>query len=573
MNPPTRIKEHSIATILDLPTELIVNICSCDVIKLTDIFNLAICHSKLNNSLFHEQNSVLWKSKYIQKYGPLYKNEFEVNIDEQNTWKNEISLRVSLDKFVSYEIEQMPGKYLRYKSVPYHLLPFAEHLHSKHQSHRFYVLSAVLTFYKRLLNNDCCNANYDLLYMAHIFLIYSSQVYFGYKLKDFLCSPITGQITEQGFYLLGRWWCPSDDTSYWDMNNKFNDIAVKVCKTIQDINPLHPIVGKESGLDQIYKRGQNILDHDLFNETSTICILDCLRQVMFANRDIVCYCTRDINCFLMQKVLERQRGSVFILCVIFESVARRLGVKVKLTATSVHHFVSWSSSWPGHTHRNPTCYLIDINAGGVMREATICPVTKKLPDCFDLNSIPDLFWLFSRTMEQITMINMITYKFVLDFQKILKPNDSEVKFRYQKFHDCYDYCICPLLRDSLNPHAPNHADVKDTMYTNWEEIFPLVPQTRGTNDDPKYSIGMMIDTIAVGSGSCSSIKNKRGIIVGWTKVLSTNTSSKKTVYLYHVLIRPDSCFRAGKYQNPVIKSLMENKHGMLNLFLFLYSGI
>lgn len=56
-------------------------------------------------------------------------------------------------------------------------------------------------------------------------------------------------------------------------------------------------------------------------------------------------------------------------------------------------------------------------------------------------------------MEQVTMINITMYKFVLDFQKILRPNDSEVQYRYNKFHDCYDYCSCPLLRDSLNPHV------------------------------------------------------------------------------------------------------------------------
>jgi len=67
--------------------------------------------------------------------------------------------------------------------------------------------------------------------------------------------------------------------------------------------------------------------------------------------------------------------------VIFESVARRLGVKVHLTATSVHNFVSWSSSWPmGNECKNPTCYLVDISNGGVMRKATICPVTRKLPE-------------------------------------------------------------------------------------------------------------------------------------------------------------------------------------------------
>lgn len=50
--------------------------------------------------------------------------------------------------------------------------------------------------------------------MAHQFLIYSCQVYFGYKINDFLNSPPAEQIVERGFYLLGRWWCPTVDIPY-----------------------------------------------------------------------------------------------------------------------------------------------------------------------------------------------------------------------------------------------------------------------------------------------------------------------------------------------------------------------
>jgi len=62
------------------------------------------------------------------------------------------------------------------------------------------------------------NSNYDLLYMAHQFLIYSCQVYFGYKLSNFLSSPPTEQIVERGFYLLGRWWCPTINIPYRDIS-------------------------------------------------------------------------------------------------------------------------------------------------------------------------------------------------------------------------------------------------------------------------------------------------------------------------------------------------------------------
>ncbi|XP_022164020.1 uncharacterized protein LOC111029360 [Myzus persicae] len=548
-------------TILDLPTELIEYICCCDSLKLNDVFNLAVSHSKLNNCLFHERNSCLWKSKFIQKYGLLDNEEYEVVIDEQNTWKDEIMLRISLDKAVPAEIIQMPCKYMKFKNVPYHMYPFSQYLNSKNEGHRYYVLSAIAAYYKQLQSNECHNENYDLLYMAHQFLIYSCQVYFGYKLNNFLSLPPTEQIIERGFYLLGRWWCPTVNIPYRDINKSLNNIAIDVCNRIRSTNPVHPLFEHENCLKQVVERGKFNLDHDLFDETSTMSILDNIRQIIFSEDQLVCYCNHDLNCFLLQQVIDRRKGSVFLLCVIFESVARRLGVKVRLTATSVHNFVSWSSSWPGNKRKNPTCYLIDIAGAGVMRKATVCPVTRKLPEHYNGNSILDLFWTFSKTVEQLTIENMATYKYVLDFQKLLKPDDSEVEFKCQKFHQYYDYCRCPLLRNPSNPYAPNHVDEKNIMYTDWEEIFPLVPKKRGEIHDPKYSIGMMIDTITMGNGSCSSIVTKRGVVVGWTRVPSNNPLPNPTIY--HVLIRPDHYFSTAKYQNPVIKAIWEGRYEKL----------
>lgn len=41
-------------------------------------------------------------------------------------------------------------------------------------------------------------------------------------------------------------------------------------------------------------------------------------------------------------------------------------------------------------------------------------------------------------------------KYVLDFHKLLRPDDPEVEFQCQRFHQYYDFCRCPLLRDPLN---------------------------------------------------------------------------------------------------------------------------
>lgn len=88
----------------------------------------------------------------------------------------------------------------------------------------------------------------------------------------------------------------------------------------------------------------------------------------------------------------------------------------------------------------------------------------------------------------------------------------------------------------------------------------MEPKRRGTDHDPKYSIGMMIDTISVGNATSSRMVTKRGVIVGWTKVPSNDPFPNPIVY--HVLVRPDHYFSTANYQNPIIKPVVEGRYGM-----------
>ncbi|XP_016663713.1 uncharacterized protein LOC100573372 isoform X2 [Acyrthosiphon pisum] len=536
-------------TILDLPTELIEYICCYDSLKLIDVFNLAVSHSKLKNSLFHERNSCLWKSKFIQKYGLLDDEEYRVVIDEQNTWKDEIMLRMCLDKAVPAEIIQMPCKYMKFKNIPYHSYPLSQYLHSKNEGHRYYILSATAAYYNQLQSNKC-NENYDLLYMAHQFLIYSCQVYFGYKIRNFLSLPPAEQIVERGFYLLERCWCPTVDITYRDINKSLNNIAIDVCNRICSANPVHPLFANENCLQQVVERGKFNLDHDLFDETSTMFILENISKIIFSEDQLVCHCNNDLNCFFLQKVIERRKGSAFLLCVIFESVARRLGVKVIITPTAyifVDSFVSWSSSWPGNKCKNPTCYVIDIAGFGVLEK--VSSVSGELQEQYIRNSILDLFWSFSQNVKFISATN----KYVWDFQTFLKPDDSDLESSCRTFFEFYDYCGCPLLRNPTNPYAPNHEDEENNINEYENGIFPLEPRRRGKSTDPKFSIGMIIEVLSTKSNNVIS----HGIIVGWER-LAENNSSPTTVY--HALAKP---WKGSYFESPEIIILRENRNEKL----------
>jgi len=85
-------------------------------------------------------------------------------------------------------------------------------------------------------------------------------------------------------------------------DESLNNIAIDVCNHIYLASPVHPLFEDGNYLKQLVERGKSNLPYDLFDETSTMFILDHIRQIMFSNDQLVCYCTNDLNCFLLQQV-------------------------------------------------------------------------------------------------------------------------------------------------------------------------------------------------------------------------------------------------------------------------------
>jgi len=85
-------------------------------------------------------------------------------------------------------------------------------------------------------------------------------------------------------------------------DKSLNNIAINVYNRIWSANPVHPLFEHENCLKKVVERGKFNLDHDLFDETSTMFILDNIRQIIFSEDQLVCNCTGDLNCFFLQQV-------------------------------------------------------------------------------------------------------------------------------------------------------------------------------------------------------------------------------------------------------------------------------
>lgn len=53
--------------------------------------------------------------------------------------------------------------------------------------------------------------------MAYHFHKYACQIYYGYKVIEFLSILPAEQTMERGFYLIGRWWSTTNTASYYDI--------------------------------------------------------------------------------------------------------------------------------------------------------------------------------------------------------------------------------------------------------------------------------------------------------------------------------------------------------------------
>jgi len=72
--------------------------------------------------------------------------------------------------------------------------------------------------------------------------------------------------------------------------------------------------------------------------------------------------------------------------VLYESITRRLGVKVGLISTSVHTYVSWTPSWPGEVSMKETSFSINIPWNHREERTIIHPDNRNCPE----NSISEV---------------------------------------------------------------------------------------------------------------------------------------------------------------------------------------
>jgi len=79
-------------------------------------------------------------------------------------------------------------------------------------------------------------------------------------------------------------------------------LTFKVCSHLRSAYPHHPMFTNGCDLNTMIRNGQSAIDRDLYKKSDAMNILTCISYVLFCNMKMLCYCSRNLNCYLLNRV-------------------------------------------------------------------------------------------------------------------------------------------------------------------------------------------------------------------------------------------------------------------------------
>nr|XP_022920460.1 uncharacterized protein LOC111428945 [Onthophagus taurus] len=285
-----------------LPTEIIQIIIEQKSLGFRDLVHLSSTCTFLRKFILN--NNTLWKRHYLKMWSKI------PDLPEIDDYYLEITHCHHIIKTVN-QILIKTNKFTKktFKEI-------IKIIDSKRLNREYAVGFFVYTFFDK---TDKYMIQKQTLYCLTHYALYN-------VIKDFFSLNVQNQVFEIAVTLLEQWIKPQDNTKIEDVQNELDKIAEEVKKFVRINHPNHPIFAICEDLKQF--RSKHISNNKFSSKDSKI-ILESMNKVIFETmRFSACSNFFMIDNSLISKVLKSQIGSRLVLSIIYESVARRLGVNL-----------------------------------------------------------------------------------------------------------------------------------------------------------------------------------------------------------------------------------------------------
>ncbi|XP_012057622.1 PREDICTED: F-box only protein 21-like [Atta cephalotes] len=366
-------------TIKNLSNEVIYIILQQKIVSIEDVVSFGLTCRRFLNVICH--NNMLWQMKLYERWPHIkriydkriqnkeninFKDDIKTSIKCRNELRNHLSLMskrfFQKDNFSESDMEHFDALFcpnMGAHIMNYHFL--------KDEMIHLITMSSLLP--------DC---NLTHKYYSKELLLYLQQRHTKDVWQEFISYPKEQQLLEKAATIVAQWYQPQKHIFYFDVEASLDNIAQLVLERLKKVHWDHPIFSTPAKQFSFWKN--NNINDNQWSKKEEKQIINMLQIVLFdelgfsgALASNLLYKLEDI---LIDCVLENKVGDAVSLAIIFQSIARRLGVRCDLVAFPTHFFLSWKPKSITEKSEDEEYFYIDILHGGAIVGRNDCPKTR-----------------------------------------------------------------------------------------------------------------------------------------------------------------------------------------------------
>lgn len=342
-------------------------------------------------------------------------------------------------------------------------------------------------------------------YYSRKVLRFIRQVHLSQVWKEYMSQPSHLQTLEIGATIVAQWCQPTIEISCDSISDALDALAEQVKKRLKEVYPFHSLLQLPPSVTSRWKHEK--LNHNQFSAVENRQLMTTLREEMFINlgfkgNNQTYYMPR--NSFI-NAVLETREGLPITLSVIFEAVARRLGLKCDPINVPAHFLLRFAES------KDSDWYYVDVFNGRNVVKRGMCPhskgsawyatataaeVVERMANNLEVSSRQH-----SHPNGRITRVRS-----ALELLKLVNPQDLSAIVSLARLYMLHNMDTKPLENFLLsqNFQVPEQAQRVVAMLRDYQahharhddDLYAKIEAARRT-DNLKYAVGMVMSHLTL----------------------------------------------------------------------------
>ncbi|KAF5272115.1 hypothetical protein FQA39_LY01198 [Lamprigera yunnana] len=481
-----------------LPPEIIELILSASCLRVEDIVSCSKICSRFRRIIF--SSSYIWKCKFRDKW-PQFMDWFDKDFTQ---WFEETRYIYELSHRTLTILSTMSSRFYKKSELSdCDLEEWKKIVEETPRSYEYVVqdLMANLCFCDDINTFQVIPpdtpGNLTLRYYAAKVLRYIRHHHLSKLLLDYLNLPAEDQILEKGATFVAQWCQPTLNINWILIASQLDHIANQVRYSVRTRYPNHELLKVSTKKFEKWKH-KNIEDNQ-WNTDECRQLMLCLRDVLynqykFKGNNSAFYMPE--NSYIHEVLLKKQ-GLPIMLAIIYEGVARRVGLKCVPINYPGHFLLRFTE---GKREKPGISYYINVfNCGDTMltvpsEQSAVCPTAKEVVERMANN-------LELSCRQHITNAhgNVTHLRTVMELCYLINPHDISLIVGLSRIYmwnniDTRRLENYLLERGSLSQQEQHIIDMLRNynvhLIHNFIELMQIQPKTRPTN--LLYAVGMVM---------------------------------------------------------------------------------